>query len=522
VQLIWHDQVSYRFLSQGLPGGIQLTLSLERSVQLDRAIVVGGSLTGLLAARVLGEYFSEVTLVERDLLKDDTMQRPGVPHSRHLHALLPRGLQIIEAFFPGIREELQSYGAVPLDVAHDIAWLTPQGWGLNFRSGLEGLSFTRDLFDWTVRRRVSRLANVKFVDATEVTGLLRANSGRICGARVRERNLGDGGQEEKIIADLVVIAAGRHNAIASWFADVGLEPPHVTTINAHIGYASRMYRRYDQALSGWKAIILQAAPPHFHRSGIMFPVEGDRWLVTLIGADRDYPPHDDTGFLEFAKGLRHPGLYKAIRNAEPITPICAFRATENRQLHLDLLKSWPEGLIVMGDAACAFNPVYGQGMSTSAIEAARLHSLLCDNSAADDLDSTFQQEIAHIIQSPWLLATSADLRFRSVEGAKANRKTRIMHWYVDQVLRLTTTNQWARQRFLEVQGMLREASAILNLDMIFRVLLDLLKPRFLRRPVHKSHLLLEPENASEVGPSSKEDRELVSVSGGRKDFPSSW
>jgi len=501
---------------------MQLTPSHTRSVQLDRAIVVGGSLTGLLAARVLGEYFSEVTIIERDLLKDDTMQRPGVPHSRHLHALLPRGLQIIEAFFPGIREELQSYGAVPLDIAHDIAWLTPQGWGLNFRSGLEGLSFTRDLLDWTIRRRVSRLANVKFADATEVTGLLRGEPGRICGVQTRERNLGDSAQGKDIRADLVVIAAGRHNAIASWFVDVGVEQPQVTTINAHIGYASRMYQRCDQALSGWKAIILQAAPPDIHRSGIMFPVEGDRWLVTLIGADRDYPPHDDAGFLQFAKGLRHPGLYEAIRNAEPVTPICAFRATENRQLHLDLLKSWPGGLIVIGDAACAFNPVYGQGMSTSAIEAAKLHGLLCDNNAANDLGWTFQQEIAHIIKSPWLLATSADLRFRSVEGAKANRKTKIMHWYVDQVLRLTTTDQWARRRFLEVQGMLREASAILKPDMLFRVLLDLLQPRFLRRPVHKSPLPLESENASVAGRSSKENRELVSVSGGRNDYPSSW
>jgi 2-polyprenyl-6-methoxyphenol hydroxylase-like FAD-dependent oxidoreductase len=486
-----------------------LTVRNTQNVRIERAIVVGGSLTGLLAARVLGEYFSEVTIIERDRLKDETMQRPGVPHSRHLHALLPRGLQIMEAFFPGIREELQSYGAVTLDVADDVAWLTPQGWGTKFRSGLEALSFTRDLLDWTIRRRIRRLSNVKFVDATDVVGLLRGDSGRILGVRTRERNLVEVASAEDVRGDLVVIAAGRQNAILKWFAEAGLAPPQVTTINAHIGYASRMYRRTSWQSADWKAFILQAAPPDIHRSGLMFPVEGDRWLVTLIGADRDHPPNDDAGFLQYAKSLHHPGLYDAIRNAEPLTPICAYRATENRQHHLDLLKDWPEGLVVMGDAACAFNPVYGQGMSTAAIEAARLHSLLCDNRATNGFGRIFQQEIARIIQSPWTLATSADLRFRSVEGATANLKTKIMHWYVDQVLRLGTTNQWARRRFLEVQGMLRDASAILKPDMLFRVLVDLVGSRCQRRPADESGAAYESAAVNEGGPSDRKYGQLV-------------
>jgi 2-polyprenyl-6-methoxyphenol hydroxylase-like FAD-dependent oxidoreductase len=490
-----------------------LTRTDNQTVRFDRAIVVGGSLTGLLAARVLGEHFSEVTIIERDLLKSDTMQRPGVPHSRHLHGLLPRGVQIIEAFFPGIRQELQSYGAVPLDLAGDIAWLTPQGWGTKFRSGLEALSVTRDLLDWTIRRRVGRLPNVKFVDSTDVVGLLRGDGGRILGVRTRERNFRDLGSVEDASGDLVVIAAGRQNAIANWFAEVGLEPPQITTIDAHIGYASRMYRRTNWQSPDWKAIILQAVPPELHRSGLMFPVEGDRWLVTLIGADRDYPPHDDRGFLQYARGLRNSDLYDAIREAEPVTPICAYRATENRQHHLDLLKDWPRGLVVMGDAACAFNPVYGQGMSTAAIEATRLHSFLCAQGARSDLGRTFQQEIARIIQSPWTLATSADLRFRSVEGARASRKTKIMHWYVDQVLRLGTTDQWARRRFLEVQGMLREASAILKPGMMARVLLDLGQPRFLRRPGRETSAPNEPAWANEMGPWAREPGQLVNPAG---------
>ena len=442
----------------------------------DHAIVIGASVAGLLTARVLANHFAQVTVIERDLFGADPCPRPGVPQSRHIHALLPRGLQIVEKFFPGICADLQASGAVPLDIGHDVSWLTPQGWGVRFRSGIEALSFTRDLLDHTIRRFVRRLHNVNVMEGREVVGLLRAESGRVLGVRTRQRNVMlDRGREDNLLGDLTVIATGRLHTIAKWFGEVGLETPEVTTINAHIGYASRICRPPKNTAFPWKALIIQAAPPATQRSGLVFPIEGDRWLITLIGADRDYPPADDAGFLEFARNLRNPRLFDAIRNAEPLTPVYSYRATENRQHHFDRIAAWPAGLIITGDAACAFNPVYGQGMTTAAIEAENLGALLSKYGNGMNLGATFQQKLARTIRGPWTLATSADLRFRSVEGAKRNWQTRAMHWYVDRVLRLGTRSVWARRRFLEVQGMLRDAAAILRPDMLLRVLLDLLR-----------------------------------------------
>lgn len=444
----------------------------------DHAIVVGSSVAGLLTARVLADHFRQVTVIERDLLLNQVGPRPGIPQSHHIHALLPRGLQIIEKLFPGICAELQGSGAVPLDIGNDVAWLTPQGWGIKFASEIEALSFTRDLLDHTVRERIGRIANVRVVDGSEVDGVLR-ESGRIVGVRVRQRHGMEGANgEEERYADLTVIAAGRHNTIANWFADVGMERPKLTTINAHIGYASRIVRPPKSAVFPWKAMIHQAAPPESHCTGLVFPIEGDRWLITLIGADRDYPPTDEAGFLEFARNLRSPLLYEAIRDAEPLTSIRSYRATENRQHHFEEIADWPAGVIVTGDAACAFNPVYGQGMTTAALEAEMLGKLLCEDRSAHNLAVTFQRKLAQITRGSWTLATSADLRFRSVEGARADWRTRVMHWYVDRVLRLGTANVWARRRFLEVQGMLKQASAILRPDMVARVLLDIVWPRF--------------------------------------------
>ncbi len=447
-----------------------------RSECFNHAVIVGASIAGLLTARVLSDHFAKVTLIERDALPADASFRAGVPQSRHLHALLPRGLQILEAFFPQLREEMQASGAVLLDTGADIAWLTPQGWGLKVRSGLAGISSSRELLEATIRRRVRQLANVVFCPETEVIGLLRDDSGPILGVHARKREAFTPSSDERIYGDLVVVTSGRQNAIVKWFTDARLEVPQTTVIDAHIGYASRVYRRPQGKEFPWRALILQAAPPHCNRGGLIFSIEGERWQVTLTGGDRAYPPTDEAGFLEYARALRSPELYEALRHAEPDTPIYGYRSTENRRHHLERIVNWPDGLIVVGDAACAFNPIYGQGMSTAAIEAAALSRLLAEDSTRDGLAKTFQREVSRVVRSPWTLATSADLRFESVEGGKAGIGTRLMHRYLDRLLRLGTVDPKARLCFLEVQGMLREASAILRPKMLWRVLTSVAGP----------------------------------------------
>jgi 2-polyprenyl-6-methoxyphenol hydroxylase-like FAD-dependent oxidoreductase len=423
-------------------------------------------MAGMLAARTLADIFDHVTVLERDAWSVGPEARPGVPQARHLHALLPAGRRILEQYFPSITSELEAAGAEVLDIGNDIAWLTPQGWGVRFVSGFEAVASTRDLLDWIVRRRLKKVPNVKSIQGCDVTGLL-GQAKRIEGVKLRFRA---GGGTDVLRSDFVVVATGRNSAVPVWLRELGLPGPKTTRVDAHIGYASRVFRRPESCSQSWRGLFIQAAPPAATRAGVLFPVEGNRWLVTLQGGGRDYPMLDDAGFMEFARSLRSPLLYDAIRDAEPITPVSGYRATENQLRHYELLKPWPEGFVVLGDAVCAFNPVYGQGMTTAALAAEGLRKCLSKNGRSlDGASQRFQRRLAGINSAPWMLATSEDLRYRDAEGATPSMGIQLMHKYMNHVLRSATRCVPVRRRFLEVQGMLKRPSVIFRPSVVIQI-----------------------------------------------------
>jgi hypothetical protein len=172
--------------------GHRTELELPHSKDGRHALVLGGSLAGLLAARVLSDYFERVTVIERDASPTAAEARRGTPQANHVHALMPRGRLILEQLFPGLENEMMADGAPLLDMAKDIAWLTPQGWGVNFHSHLNVLSFTRPLLDLHVRRRLCTNPRIRIMQDTDIVRLAPGTGGEIAGAVVRVRaNDGD-------------------------------------------------------------------------------------------------------------------------------------------------------------------------------------------------------------------------------------------------------------------------------------------------------------------------------------------
>jgi 2-polyprenyl-6-methoxyphenol hydroxylase-like FAD-dependent oxidoreductase len=415
----------------------------------DRAIVIGGSIAGLLAARVLADRFRRVTIVERDRGEPDG-DRKGVPHARHLHVLLRRGLLAFEELFPGLRAELEAAGAEPVRQGTDFRVRFRSGWAPEVADGLELLSLTRGLLERTVRERVVGLARVEWLPGSRVDGLLADPAGR--------RVLGVRAGGAQLPADLVVDASGRGSQAPGWLAAIGREPPEENVVDAFWGYAMRIYRRPPTG-PPWKQMLILNRPPDQPRVGVVQPIENGRWLINVAGVMKDYPPNDEDGFLDFVRRLPSPELYQAIRDAEPLSPIHGFRHTANRLRRYDR-RALPERMLVIGDAVCAFNPVYGQGMTVAALEALALRDRL--GAPLGRVGRRFQRDAARIVAGPWMFATSEDSRWPGTAGAAQGRRVRFLHWYVDQVIGLIPTAPAIYRRFQAVQHMTRSPAALFH------------------------------------------------------------
>lgn len=447
------------------------------SLPRDEAVVIGGSMAGMLTARVLADHFDRVTVVDRDRFPKDPAFRPGVPQSHHLHVLLSAGRRIVERLFPGIGEEWMAGGAVPIEWPRDALWLTPQGWSGRFVHGLRMVSASREFLEWAVRRRLGEFGNVRFLEGREAVGLIADGDGRpVEGVRFRTRASagGEEGSLEELPASFVVDASGRSSRAPVWLEELGYPKPEEKTISPFLGYASRYYAKPSDLRVDWKLLFIQSRPPATYRGGGLFPVEGDRWLVTLAGYGHDYPPTDDKGFLAFAESLRSPLLAQAIRQAEPLTPIRGYRRTENRRRSYERLTHQPERFLVVGDAVCAFNPIYGQGMTAAAMSAVALDRLLRERTDGDlaGLPPAFQREAARVSAGAWLIATGEDLRYPETKGAERNLRTRLTHRYLDRVIAAATRDGKVNLAFLNVLQLVAEPATLFRPRILLAALLQ--------------------------------------------------
>ena len=453
------------------------------------AVVLGGSLAGLLAARVLGDHFDEVTLIERDVLAAKAEVRRGIPQANHVHGLLLRGRQVLEELFPGLQDEMMADGVPLVDMANEIAWYTRAGWGVRFPSEMKVLAFTRPVLDLHVRRRLSSNPRVKIMDNTDVLRLIPdGDKNRLAGVLICPRNSeSDRKVATELRADLVVDTTGRASRAPRWLNDLGYVIPEETVVDGHLGYASRLYRIPDNFNRDWKCAYVQSAPPKRNRGAILFEVEGNRWLVTLTGGARDYPPSDEVGFLEFARSLPVSIIYDAMRAAEPISPIKTHRGTENRLRHFERAKELPENFLLLGDAVCAFNPVYGQGMTIAALGALTLKNTLRENGNLRGLSRRFLRRLAKVNKTPWLLATGEDYRYPDTEGHGPTLMTKFMHGYMNHVLELATRSVAVRHVLLRAFSMMVPPTALFHPRISLRVLAHVLKERKIHENADRNH-----------------------------------
>lgn len=431
----------------------------------NRAVVIGAGMSGILAARVLAEHYSEVFLLEKDERLNGE-PRTGVPQGAHFHALLARGHHIIHKLFPGLMAELISQGAVEVDVCEDFAWHHFGGWKLRFPTGEMGMFVSRPFLEFSILKALQNThKNVVIETGCEVKKLMTADSKSVVGVEY-VFNRKDGSCRQ-LQSDLVVDATGRQSKLPQWLADLGFEKPKEERVKVGVGYASRVFRRKEFPSIG-KGLFLTPKPPLTKRTGGLFPIEDERWICTLGGWHGDHASRTGEGFLRFAEGLPSKEIFEIVSNAEPLSDIAIFKYPVARRLRYDRLRRFPKGLLPIGDSLCSFNPIYGQGMTVCAIEAERLSTLFKQNRRG--LEQRFLRSVARDpVSVAWLLSTTEDFRFLETQG-KRSFITKVAHWYVGRIHALAQRDRYVLWKFYEVMNMLKSPFVLFHPKVVFKVL----------------------------------------------------
>jgi 2-polyprenyl-6-methoxyphenol hydroxylase-like FAD-dependent oxidoreductase len=441
---------------------------MEQQKKFGCAVVIGGSVAGLVASRVLADYFERVVLIERDWRPNQPALRKGAPHASHAHSLLAKGDQLFNRYFPGLRRALIEGGAVPMNVGHDVLSHGHGLWRSRFDSPLETFGACRSLFEHALSNHLRHHRNIICIDGCSVRKL-DYRDGKISGVYLQSRSPRT--NRERLAADLVVDATGRESSMPAQLVDCGYERPEESSTIIDLVSASRLYR-IPAGKRDWKSVVVSPEPPN-RRGATVIPVEGGRWLVTLFGMHSDVPPIDDAGFLRYARDLPIPDVYYAIRDAEPVSDITRMETRNTVRRHYERLKRFPEGLLVIGDALGTTNPLHGQGMSVAALHADALQQCLekrlQSRSGLKCLWRSFFASAAQASAATWQLATGEDFRDPHTLGQRS-AFGRLLQGYMERMELAAGHDPQVAATLFSVRNLLEPRRALFAPSMLRRVL----------------------------------------------------
>jgi len=435
-----------------------------------QAVVIGAGIAGLAAARALSDHFEQVVVLERDSLSDGPVHRPGTPQSRHAHGLLVGGQRALSELFPGFERDLVEAGAVLVRSNIDIRFERPGDPVPQRDLGLMNYALSRPAIEFAIRQRLKSHANISLRDRCRVSELLASPDGTaVTGVRFEE----GGVASQELPADLVVDASGHGAPTLALLRTTGLPLPEETVIGIDQGYATGVFHIPGDAPADWKAVLtFGGLSPTSARGALLWPIEGNRWLLSLGGRHSDAPPGDVDGFMAFARTLRTPTIYNAVKNARLDGEIVRYGFRDNVLRHFERLEVFPRGLIPIGDSICRFNPVHGQGMSVAAQEACLLRELLAAQSPPGDLlqglAKVFLDKIPMLIETPWNVATF-DFMHPATRGQRpADFETRIK--FAAAFMKLAADDPDFHRLTAEVQHLLKPRSVYRDPALLQRVL----------------------------------------------------
>lgn len=429
----------------------------------DHAVVVGGSIAGLVTARVLTDAFGDVTIVERDPLPDEPVARRGVPQSNQAHVLIEAGRATLEDLFVGFGEEFLSAGGLLIDAATNFRYHIE---GDFVASGPERLPLycgSRPLLEQVVRRLVTDLDSVTVRSNCQCTDYLVDDSETsVRGVAIQNAD----SRREELDADLVVDATGRTSKTPTWLEEHGYRAPTVDELQVDVAYSTTIIERPPDDR---RTYTVPPSPPRT-RAGFAIPIENGQWEVTMQGIHGDDPPTDAEKFKEFAGTLPTTDVKTLLEEQAWVSEeIHHYPFPSSVRRRYEKLDRFPDGLLVVGDAIASFNPIYGQGMSVAALEAVILHHALASG-GLEDLPLRFFDRAEGVIDDAWQIAVGGDFKFPQTEGSKPPG-TDLFNRYLARLARRAHSDGVLADAFIRMVLFERPYTSLLRPSIAKRVLL---------------------------------------------------
>jgi len=424
----------------------------------DRAIVAGGSMAGLVTARVLSDYFGSVMVIEADEYPDDPVPRRGVPQGTQVHALQESGRATLEALFEGYTDDLLAAGGVEMDSASDLLLYSQSGFLADGTEQIPGYTATRPLVEDVTRRRLEAVEGVEFRTGCRVVDY-SCDGSTVDGVVLRDGP----GETTHLPAEFVVDATGRTSVTPDWLERNGYAAPPVEKVDIDVGYSTvTVERSLDEE---WGVLATAEAPRT--RGGVAFPVEDDCWQLNFHGVHGDHPPGDVDGLVEFASTLPVPHLERLLRERRVMSEVSQYPFPSSRRQYYERLDDFPEGFAVVGDAIASFNPVYGQGMSVAALDALELHHALAAGLAG--IGPRFFERASDVVDTVWSLAVGADAQFAQTT-ASVSPVNDLFARYLARFTRRSHSDPALRSAYMRVLSMEQPPQALLRPGLLARVL----------------------------------------------------
>lgn len=381
----------------------------------DRVVVLGAGIGGCFAAAALSKYFQSVLVLDKDELPDGPLSRRGVGQGLHIHGLLRRPFDIACKLLPGFEDDLRRAGGIKLQLGEQSFFHDAGAWHPKRDLGVAVYAQSRPLLEHVLRSRVAGLANVTFQDRTRVEDYI-IHDGRIVAVGLQSDK-----QNEVVDADLVIDSTGRAGAIVDRLARLGYSDLESVELGVQISYTSAYFTRPAVPGKLPSGYVVRSNPPKT-RSGVLWPIEGDKWVISLSGRFSDFPPADDEGFREFARSLEDPIVHEAIERESRVTPFVRFNIPRIYWRRFDRMSRFPDRLIPLGDTVAGFNPVYGQGMAVASLQVEELQATLAAHAAVgrplDGISSEVLPRIAAATEAAWSMTEPVDLVFEKTTGAR--------------------------------------------------------------------------------------------------------